>query len=284
LRSNVIFLSQVHGRRDLGQAIICGWHLRRGLLSEDVVQRRAFRHSLDHTLAFIRDLDRARNLEDVSAQVMRYVAPFGIEHMVATTIPGPHARREQQLGHLLLNRWPEEWANRYASRGYVAHDATIHRLKSSPEPFLWSELAPYVRDDLSARRVMDEAIEFNLKEGFTLSLQTLDRQTLLFSLGGRHLEINPDTRGVLTLVANYAVSRAIMLNSEPKANAAVVLSPREREALQWASEGKGDWEIGEVMNISEHGADKHMRSVRTKLGAINRTQAVAEALRRGLIA
>jgi LuxR family quorum sensing-dependent transcriptional regulator len=54
--------------------------------------------------------------------------------------------------------------------------------------------------------------------------------------------------------------------------------------LQWAAEGKGDWEIGEVMNISEHGADKHMRSVRVKLGAINRTQAVAEAIRRGLIA
>ncbi|MGH6842488.1 MAG: response regulator transcription factor, partial [Methylocella sp.] len=64
----------------------------------------------------------------------------------------------------------------------------------------------------------------------------------------------------------------------------ITLSPREREALQWAAEGKGDWEIGEVMNISEHGADKHLRSIRAKLGAINRTQAVAEGIRRGLIA
>ncbi len=62
------------------------------------------------------------------------------------------------------------------------------------------------------------------------------------------------------------------------------LSAREREALQWAAEGKNDWEIGEVMKISEHGADKRMRSVRAKLGAINRTHAVAEAIRRGLIA
>ena len=41
----------------------------------------------------------------------------------------------------------------------------------------------------------------------------------------------------------------------------VILSAREREALQWAAEGKNDWEIGAVMNISEHGADKHMRSI-----------------------
>lgn len=248
------------------------------------MQPRAIRNSLDHTLAFIRDLDRARNLEDVSAQVMRHVAPFGVEHMVASTIPGPQSSRKEQLGHLLLNRWPEEWAKRYASRGYVAYDATILRLKSSPEPFRWNELAPYVRDDLSARRVMDEATEFNLNDGFTLSLQTLDRQTVLFSLGGRHLEIDPDTQGALTLIGNYAIGRAVALKQEKVPGGPIVLSAREREALQWAAEGKNDWEIGEVMSISEHGADKHMRSVRAKLGAINRTQAVAEAIRRGLIA
>jgi LuxR family transcriptional regulator, quorum-sensing system regulator BjaR1 len=250
------------------------------------VKPRTFRNSLDQTLAFIRDIDRARNLDDVSTRVLRHVAQFGVEYMVAATIPTADANPRDQLGHLLLNRWPEEWACRYAARRYVAHDATIKRLMMSPEPFLWNELAPYVRNDLSARRIMDEATEFNLKEGFTLSLQTLDRQTVLFSLGGRHLEINSDTRGVLTLVANYAISRAIMLDpkSNANANAAVVLSSREREALQWAAEGKGDWEIGEVMKISEHGADKHMRSIRAKLGVSNRTQAVAEAIRRGLIA
>jgi hypothetical protein len=48
---------------------------------------RAFRQSLDHTLAFIRDLDRARNLTDVSAQVLRHIEPFGVEFMASTTIP-----------------------------------------------------------------------------------------------------------------------------------------------------------------------------------------------------
>jgi LuxR family quorum sensing-dependent transcriptional regulator len=90
---------------------------------------------------------------------------------------------------------------------------------------------------------------------------------------------------VLTLIASYAIGRAIALQQESTAqNKKIALSEREREALQWAAEGKNDWEIGEVMNISEHGADKHLRSVRAKLGAINRTQAVAEAIRRGLIA
>jgi LuxR family quorum sensing-dependent transcriptional regulator len=245
---------------------------------------RAFRQSLDHTLDFIRDLDRARNLEDVSAQVLRHVAPFGAEYVLAGTMPESGSSYRQQLGHVLLAKWPAEWVSRYFSQGYLFRDPTICRVKAGALPFFWKELDPTLQDDPASRRVMDEATEFHLKEGFTAALVTLDGQSVGFSIAGSHLDIEPSTRGMLTLIASYAIARAIALKQESTADKPRVLSAREREALQWASEGKNDWEIGEVMNISEHGADKHMRSVRAKLGAINRTQAVAEAIRRGLIA
>lgn len=248
------------------------------------MQPRAFRKSLDHSLAFIRDLDRARNLEDVSAQVLRHLEPFGVKFMAATAIPMVGTKPRDQLSHVLLNRWPPEWLKRYASCGYVFRDPAFARIKSDPRPFFWNELDACVLDDPMARRVMDEGSEFGLNEGFTASLITLEGQPVVWSLGGPHIEIGPSTSAMLTLVASFATARAIVLNQESQPDKPIVLSPREREALQWASEGKGDWEIGEVMNISEHGADKHMRSVRTKLGVINRTQAVAEAIRRGLIA
>jgi LuxR family transcriptional regulator, quorum-sensing system regulator BjaR1 len=245
---------------------------------------RTYRQSLGHTLDFIRDLDRARNLDDVSAQVLRYVAPFGAEHVLASTFPQMGSNSRQQLGNVLLNRWPAEWLQRYASQGYVFSDPAVTRAQSAVTPFYWSELDPFIGSDPVKRRVMNEAAEFNLKKGFTAALMTLDGQTVGFSLAGRELEIRPETSGILSLIASYAIARSIALKQENPADKPVVLSAREREALQWASEGKNDWEIGEVMNISEHGADKHLRSVRAKLGAINRTQAVAEAIRRGLIA
>jgi len=246
--------------------------------------RQIYRQTLDHTLAFIRDLDRARNLADISAQVMRHIQPFGVEFMAATTIPTPGMNPRQQLGHVLLNRWPEEWLKRYAARGYAFRDPAFAKAMSNPMSFFWNELDTGVQVDPMAWRVMDEGSEFGLKEGFTASLITLDGQRVIWSLGGPHLDIGPDTRAMLTLIASYATARAISLKEESPATQPVRLSAREREALQWAAEGKNDWEIGEVMNISEHGADKHMRSIRMKLGAINRTQAVAEAIRRGLIA
>jgi LuxR family quorum sensing-dependent transcriptional regulator len=61
------------------------------------------------------------------------------------------------------------------------------------------------------------------------------------------------------------------------------LSTREREVLQWAAEGKTEWEIGTILGLSEHTADKFIRSARSKLNAENRTHAVARAMRLGLI-
>ena len=65
---------------------------------------------------------------------------------------------------------------------------------------------------------------------------------------------------------------------------AITLSKREQEVLQWAAEGKSEWEIGLILGVSEHTADKFIRSARMKLHAENRTHAVAQALRLGLIA
>lgn len=61
------------------------------------------------------------------------------------------------------------------------------------------------------------------------------------------------------------------------------LTRREVECLGWAANGKSEWEISQILGISEHTSEKHLLSAKTKLGAANRVHAVAEAIRRGYI-
>lgn len=242
------------------------------------------RHSLDTTIRFIHGLDRACNADEIASQLLRQLKQIGAECVIAGTFPLDEPNRRLQLSHGFFNCWPKEWLTRYLNRGYIIHDPIILHLKAKSGPFFWNELVPYAAADPMARCIVEEAGEFGLVEGFSTAIQTLDGQTAGFSVAGRQIEQDPDLRGVLTLMASYAIGRAIALQQRSSGqNREIRLSAREREALQWASEGKNDWEIGEIMNISEHGADKHMRSARSKLGAINRAQAVAEAIRRGLI-
>ena len=62
-----------------------------------------------------------------------------------------------------------------------------------------------------------------------------------------------------------------------------VLTPREREVIAWASQGKSAGEIGEILKITQRTAEEHLATAARKLGAVNRTHAVALAIRRKII-
>ena len=61
------------------------------------------------------------------------------------------------------------------------------------------------------------------------------------------------------------------------------LTSREREILWWAAQGKTAWEIGEILHITKRTVDAHTQHAIQKLDAVNRTEAVAIALRERLI-
>jgi DNA-binding CsgD family transcriptional regulator len=61
------------------------------------------------------------------------------------------------------------------------------------------------------------------------------------------------------------------------------LTPREREVLCWAAQGKSATQIGTILHITKRTVDEHTHNAVRKLGAANRTQAVAIALQERLI-
>jgi LuxR family quorum-sensing system transcriptional regulator SinR len=62
-----------------------------------------------------------------------------------------------------------------------------------------------------------------------------------------------------------------------------LITPREREVLRWSAAGKSYWEIAVILGISERTVRFFMSNARQKLNVVSNTQAVAEAVWRGLI-
>jgi DNA-binding NarL/FixJ family response regulator len=61
------------------------------------------------------------------------------------------------------------------------------------------------------------------------------------------------------------------------------LTPREMDVLRHAVNGDRNRDIGEKLFISEETVKVHIKHIMEKLGASDRTQAVAVALRRGIV-
>ena len=61
------------------------------------------------------------------------------------------------------------------------------------------------------------------------------------------------------------------------------LTPREHDVLRLLAEGLSNKEIGERLFISQNTAANHVRSILTKTGTANRTQAAVFAADEGLL-
>ena len=61
------------------------------------------------------------------------------------------------------------------------------------------------------------------------------------------------------------------------------LTARESEVLGWVARGKSAREIGEILQIAKRTVDAHVHSASRKIGATNRVNAVAIAIRDRII-
>ena len=87
------------------------------------------------------------------------------------------------------------------------------------------------------------------------------------------------------LVAIAPAASAILLGEarQPAEALTEPLSDRETEVLSLIAEGLSNKIIAHRLDISEHTVKTHVTAILGKLGAASRTEAVAQAIRRGLV-
>ncbi|KAA2233138.1 helix-turn-helix transcriptional regulator [Salinarimonas soli] len=216
----------------------------------------------------------------LAAELRRAGDLFGFDNFFMTGLP---ARPDERLEkYAMVSGWPDEWLSRYTDYGYVHVDPVIRKIRATTMPFMWDE-APYDRDDHAAARVMSESPDFGLVVGMTVPIHTVKGFTAGVCFSSRHrLHWNGETRAALHLIAIYAHARAVELieaRTDAPSKPPVRLSAREVECLRWTAAGKTAWEISVILRLSEHTVTGYLQSAAVKLGAVNRIQAVAEAIR-----
>lgn len=86
-----------------------------------------------------------------------------------------------------------------------------------------------------------------------------------------------------TALASSLVPAPVKVDRSSPAKGRGELTERERQVVQLLAEGLSNKLIADRLGISDHTAKFHVNGVMMKLGSSTRTEAVVEAMRRGLI-
>lgn len=172
----------------------------------------------------------------------------------------------------------------YQERSFAGVDPTVSHCQTSNQPLVWHEQM-YGRD---SHEMMEEARKYGLGHGLSLPVHEGSKIVSMLSLG-RDRAFESEAEKSRVLVAGNVLAHCLHVASEnlilPNALAKrrPHLSPREQECFKLIALGKSNWDIGQLLHISEASVAFHVQNVLRKLHVSTRTQAVAIGVALGMI-
>lgn len=191
--------------------------------------------------------------------------------------------RACRLASVQWTHLPTGYTENYTSCGWDKIDPIIQLIASVRQPIHWQDIRERTPITPRQRQFLDECQELGVHSGITIPLHGPGPDVDLISISLRdekRIE-NAKFRFLYTLTSQYHL-RLYELTDAPEV-CYKPLTPREVECLRWCKEGKTNWEIGEIMMISEKTVEFHVSSLIKKLGASNRISAVIKGIYKGIV-
>lgn len=229
-------------------------------------------------VGFVDSIDRLRNV------TVRFAKGLGFDYVSATVV----IDRAEGADFYCVDNTPEAYRPSFENEARFCRDPVSQHCKLNSVPIIWDQ-DTYVQ--AGRGELWEEQAQHGYRAGIGLALHLP---------AGRHFMVGMDRDGPHVPDAKYAwqqaaelllfascaesvATRLLVPGRDVDAAPSVRLSPREQEVLRWAMEGKTAWEIGRILAISEQTVVRHLANVARKLGCVNKVQAVAKALRFGLV-
>jgi DNA-binding CsgD family transcriptional regulator len=207
--------------------------------------------------------------------------------LVSAVLMGNHAHALEEFSPYVGNR-PADFLNEsFDSKNQVA-DPVLTRLRHRGVPFFYDQKF-YVEN--GAPDLWEHAAPWGFRTGICVSLQLSDDKIFMLGLD-RERDLPTDERDLTRMLADlqflaaHAQDAACRLLVAPRQEQELLkpkLSPKEREILLRVLEGKSNWIIGQLMNVSENTIRFHLKNIFKKLDVSSRVVAATRASSLGLL-
>ncbi|WP_440054947.1 helix-turn-helix transcriptional regulator [Pseudoalteromonas sp. T1lg65] len=201
-------------------------------------------------------------------------------------VVSPQQLRSSEL--FIVENYPSDWMKYYFEKNLKFNDPVVLYTENAITPLFWQNANIVATTNPKADpSIMHRAEDAGLIDGITIPIRGMFGEFGLISLASKHLidydKLIQMNQILLTLSPYlYEASTRIKLNQTSSVQK-IELTEREKECMEWISEGKTAWETAQILNISERTVNFHVNNVIDKVGASNRQHAVAKILISGVL-
>jgi DNA-binding CsgD family transcriptional regulator len=234
------------------------------------------------------DLSQSPDVGAFESRLVEFAHELDFGIVVATLViesPGP----AHKVDCMAVGNTPDAFTESFKDQPSSQRDPVLNRLKKLSVPFVYDQ-DTYVSE--GAADLWEQQAPYGYRTGIAVALHLPQHRHFLLGVDRdqplpRHTDRLTRMMADLQLMAVHAQEAASrLLVPEPDVGAACDdprLTPREVEILRWTMQGKSAWAVGEILSISEHTVNFHLRNVFRKLDASSKHQAVLKAMALGIL-
>jgi DNA-binding CsgD family transcriptional regulator len=173
------------------------------------------------------------------------------------------------------------WLSHYFENRYMDINPAVPEALHRREPVYWSDIVDRPELGRKQKKLFQDASEFGLDNGLFVPIFGPRNLSAKMICLGKEIDTSPVVRAGIHSMAISTFNR--LIRPRELETGYRKLTGREIECLRWVAQGKSDWDISAILNISESTVHWHIESAKRRLGVATRIQAVVGALHRGEI-
>lgn len=230
-------------------------------------------------MRFMHVVEAAASADDLAAAMAAITSDLGFQYFALTH----HVDIVAASGSAIrLHNYPAQWADYYDGNALGVTDPVHRASHVTSMGFCWSRMPDMIPLTASDRRVLALGRDQGIGEGFTVPANVPGEARGSCSFASQAGRPMPETMlPVAQLAGNFAFEAARRLwtgRGQLPFPQSRILTDRQRDCLLWVARGKGDWEIGIILGISEETVARHVRDACERYGVNKRTLLVIRAL------
>jgi LuxR family quorum sensing-dependent transcriptional regulator len=238
---------------------------------------------------FIEATNRARSVDELFEIYKKAMAGLGFDRLIFSLMTD-HVAIRRRAGHGIMLNYPQDWMKHYGAQNYEALDPVRKQMYAASGPFVWKNLMTLPVMTKRQHLFMQEGDEAGLHDGLGVPLRgprgAIAGVGAASSSGGIALD-DPTLLCKVNLLSQQFYTVYLSLEerhlAEGQPQPLIYLTDREQEILQWCAAGKTRGEIADILEMSEHTTDWHIKNILRKMGVNNIVLAAFKALHMGLI-